>query len=393
MNIGILLAAGKNERFNGKDKLFCLINGKPVIHHSLKFLHDSKNINSILIVANKNNKKRIKALVQNVKFKKVKSVLLGGPTRYSSVVNALKKIPQNAKFLAIHNAANPLATQAELDACFEKFKTGICGIAVGRKINSTVKMLKNKAESEVDYTVPRANLREMETPQVVLAKDFIEACVKFPPPRFDYTDDLAVLEQDKKQVLVIGASGSNKKITTVQDLEMAKFISGDAARSVGIGEDSHQFEIETRAMQSAKSCLILGGIKIKNLPKLKANSDGDVIIHALCNAISSALGQGSLGTYATKRCKAGIKNSAKYLAYIMQKAVKSNKTVLHCAISIEAARPNIDKIALRMKKNLGVLLNCPEKHIGITAHSGEKLTPFGRGEAIRCQAVVLLGAL
>ena len=55
--------------------------------------------------------------------------------------------------------------------------------------------------------------------------------------------------------------------------------------------------------------LILGGIKIKNFPALEANSDGDVILHALCNAISSAIGGGSLGTYATKMCARGIKDS------------------------------------------------------------------------------------
>ncbi|MEK9133203.1 MAG: 2-C-methyl-D-erythritol 2,4-cyclodiphosphate synthase [Patescibacteria group bacterium] len=384
MNIGILLAAGKSKRFGGNDKLFCLINGKPTIYHSLRFLHDSKRINTIFIVANKNNIERIKKLIENAKFKKVKGILLGGATRYSSVINALKRIPQNAEFLVIHNAANPLAMQTELNACFEKFNPDVFGVAVGRKINSTVKVLKNETKSEVGYTIPRANLREMETPQVVRAKGFTDACQKFSPQKFDYTDDLSVLEQAGRCTAVVDASDVNRKITTKYDMETLRFLSGDFAQSVGFGEDSHRF--------GKKGSLVLGGVEVCGFPQLEANSDGDVVIHALCNAISSAFGGGSLGTYATKMCQNGIKKSTKYLAYITQEAVKLNKAVLHCAISIEAARPNIDKITPQIKEKLSGLLNCASENIGVTAHSGEKLTPFGRGEAIKCQAVVLLGS-
>jgi 2-C-methyl-D-erythritol 2,4-cyclodiphosphate synthase len=88
--------------------------------------------------------------------------------------------------------------------------------------------------------------------------------------------------------------------------------------------------------------------------------------------------------------KQGIKNSEQYLRVIQNAMDRQHKSIRNCSLSIEAARPKIDPLASRIKKNLSRLLQIPTGNIGITTHSGEKLTPFGKGEAIRCQAIVLL---
>jgi len=390
MNIGILLAAGESKRFCCKssdcscgheDKLFCDLNGKPVIYYSLKFLEESKFIDKIFVVTNKENKQLVKELVANKKFKKVEKVVRGGSTRYESVCNATKEISKikNAKFLIIHNAANPLATQKELAACFKKLTKNTSGVAVGRKIQATIKQIKGNF---VEKNIPRESLFGTETPQVVKSSDFIAAQAKFPYRKFNFTDDLAVLEYAGYRTAVCDAFAFNKKITTEEDLEVMRAITEGSPVSVGIGEDSHKF--------SNSGCLILGGIKIKNLPKLEAQSDGDIIIHALCNALSSAVSGGSLGTFATKMCKSGIKNSAKYLEKIMEEIYKRKLSIEHLAISIEAQKPAIDPLSGEIKRSLAKLLQINEENIGITATSGEELTSFGRGEAIKCHAVVLL---
>lgn len=382
MNIGILLAAGESGRFGGKEKLFEELKGESVILHSLKFLEDSKFVDEILIVASASRKSRVQKLVKDEKFKKIRKVLTGGSTRYASVCNALENVSPRANFFVIHNAANPMATQKELAMCFARMKTDIAGAGVGRKINATTKRLKKGKDWEVECTVSRENLVEMETPQVVRAKDFIDAYKKYPPARFNFTDDLAVLEAAGKRAVVVEADPSNRKITVPQDLEVMRKLSGGFF--VGIGEDSHKYSTE------GNGCLILAGVKVKEMPKLEAQSDGDVVIHALCNAISSAIGGGSLGTYATKICELGIKNSEEYLRLVLDEMGQHGLKINNCAISIEAAKPKIDKLAPAMKKTLGALLKINKNKIGITATSGEKLTPFGKGEAIKCQAVVSL---
>ncbi|MBI4994556.1 2-C-methyl-D-erythritol 2,4-cyclodiphosphate synthase [Candidatus Peregrinibacteria bacterium] len=386
MNIGLLLAAGKSKRFKG-DKLFENLYGKPVIYYSLKFLEESQFVDEIFIAANRGNKKKIEKMAQTYGFKKVKRIFLGGKTRFESATKIIPHVfPAHADYFVIHNAANPFAEEEELKRCFKALKKGISGVAVGRKIHCTIKKAKTlswDAPIEVEKTIPRQNLWEVETPQVVRARDFLHACKKINAQKFDYTDDLSILEAAGMKTIIVDASHCNRKITRPEDIH------GEFA--VGVGEDSHRFKIQNPKSKFQK--LILGRIKIKNLPALEAESDGDVVLHALCNAISSAIGGGSLGTYATKMRVRGIRDSKKYLEVVLKKAAAKNFSVNQCAISIEAAKPKIDPLALKIKKSLSKLLKIPVEKIGITATSGEKLTPFGRGEAIKCQAVVLLSNL
>jgi 2-C-methyl-D-erythritol 2,4-cyclodiphosphate synthase len=155
---------------------------------------------------------------------------------------------------------------------------------------------------------------------------------------------------------------------------------------VGIGQDSHPFEkVENKP-------LILGGIKISDGGGLHGNSDGDVIIHSLCNALSSAIGGDSLGTWSDDMClKQGIKDSAKFLEYIFNIIKNKNYILENISISVEAKKPylNIDLIK-KIKENLAKLLNITSDQVGITFTTGEELTAFGRGEAIQAFTIVSL---
>lgn len=384
MNIAFLLAAGKSRRFGG-DKLFAFLEDKPVIWHSLKFLHDSQYVDAIFIAVHKGNKKKIEEFVQDEKFKKVKKIILGGKTRFKSIKNCLISVaPYRStallptSYFIFHNAANPFATDDELRRCIKYLKGKTVGVGVGRPVSSTIK---NAPGGRVQKTLPRKNLWEMETPQVVFAQKFLEAVKR--SFASDFTDDLAVLEAAGMETRLILAAPRNRKITIREDLP--------TNYAVGIGEDSHGFEKKVKSQKlKARKDLILGGIKVKGMPALKADSNGDIILHALCNAIAGALGKGSLGIYATRMAKRGIKDSKKYLQVIQNAMERQHKSIHHCSIAIEAAQPKIDPLAPRIKKNLSKLLRIPGKNIGITATSGEKLTPFGRGEGIRCLAEVLV---
>ena len=80
---------------------------------------------------------------------------------------------------------------------------------------------------------------------------------------------------------------------------------------VGIGVDSHRFS-------KSKRPLVLGGVEIAKAGGLSGKSDADVILHSLCNAVSSAIGGDSLSTWSDEMCKEGITDSQKYLAHIFE---------------------------------------------------------------------------
>ena len=86
---------------------------------------------------------------------------------------------------------------------------------------------------------------------------------------------------------------------------------------VGLGQDSHRIKLKAQSLKLKASRL--GGIEIKNL-EIIANSDGDVILHALGNALSSAIGGDSLGTWADEMClQQGITDSQEFVKAIMKK--------------------------------------------------------------------------
>src|SRR3990167_2083463 len=146
---------------------------------------------------------------------------------------------------------------------------------------------------------------------------------------------------------------------------------------IGIGQDSHKFSMNKRP-------LFLGGIKLSESGGFEANSDGDVILHSLCNALSSAIGGYSIGTWSEEMyLKKGIKDSKKYLEVIFKKIQILKYNIGNISFSIEAKKPKISIIETnKMKKCLSELLKVQSNCIGITFTSGEKLTDFGKGIGI-----------
>lgn len=154
---------------------------------------------------------------------------------------------------------------------------------------------------------------------------------------------------------------------------------------IGLGQDSHSFD-------KNKKPLVLAGVKVSESGGLEGNSDGDVILHSLANALSSALGGDSLGTWADEMClKQGIKDSRQYLAHILNKVKEKNYQVNNVSISIEAKKPYLElKTLKQMKKILAEILKINLEKIGITLTSGKNLTAFGKGKGIQALSTISL---
>ncbi|HHW93981.1 MAG TPA: 2-C-methyl-D-erythritol 2,4-cyclodiphosphate synthase [Clostridiaceae bacterium] len=148
-----------------------------------------------------------------------------------------------------------------------------------------------------------------------------------------------------------------------------------------IGQDSHRFmsEEETKATGIA---LKLGGLTIPGYPALEGNSDADVVLHALTNAISGLTGVRILGAVADELVKYGITDSSVYVERALK--VLCGMRLVHLSFSIEAKRPHLASFIEPMREHIANLTGLSVDHVAITATSGEELTAFGRGEAIQC---------
>ncbi|MDR2729243.1 MAG: 2-C-methyl-D-erythritol 2,4-cyclodiphosphate synthase [Chitinispirillales bacterium] len=152
-----------------------------------------------------------------------------------------------------------------------------------------------------------------------------------------------------------------------------------------IGQDSHRFEPE-----GSQKPLTLGGVVIPNALGLSGNSDADVILHAVTNAVSGITGVNILGKISDGLClNNGITDSRVYL----QKALETlgDWKITHLSISVEAKKPHLSKHIPLIKESLSSLLSLSENSVGLTATTGEGLTGFGRGEGI--QALVIVSAV
>ncbi len=147
----------------------------------------------------------------------------------------------------------------------------------------------------------------------------------------------------------------------------------------GLGQDSHAFDTVNKS-------LILGGVKFDHPQGLLGNSDADVILHSLTNAISSITGKNILGAKADKLCQQGITNSAEYLKLALNDL--NDWQIEHVAISIECLVPKISPKIEALKTNIAKLMNTKTDNIGITATTGEGLSAFGRGEGIQVLSII-----
>lgn len=154
---------------------------------------------------------------------------------------------------------------------------------------------------------------------------------------------------------------------------------------VGIGQDSHRFDFENRSKK-----FILGGVVFEGVTPMAGNSDADVLLHAVANAISGITCVNILGKIADNMCLVrGITDSAEYVKEALKYLV--DVKIVHISISIECSYPKITPKIPEMRKVISRLLSIPENSVGITATSGEGLTEFGRSKGVQvlCIATAL----
>jgi len=148
----------------------------------------------------------------------------------------------------------------------------------------------------------------------------------------------------------------------------------------GIGQDSHAFE------EVSGKPLILAGIKLDHPIGLKGNSDADVVLHSITNAVSSITGKNILGSVADQLCQEGVTDSSNYLKLALDDL--GDWKISHIAIAIECLNPIISPQIDSMKKNIAKLCHIDKTDVGITATTGEGLTAFGKGEGIQAITII-----
>tara|TARA_Y100000588_G_C13554464_1_gene627656 strand:- start:92 stop:571 length:480 start_codon:yes stop_codon:yes gene_type:complete len=152
---------------------------------------------------------------------------------------------------------------------------------------------------------------------------------------------------------------------------------------IGHGYDAHRFGDGDR--------IVLGGVAIEHDRGLEAHSDGDVLIHALCDALIGAAALGDIGTLFPDDDDdyAGV-DSRELLREVVARLVEMGLRVGNVDMTVIAQRPRLRPHIEAMRANLAADLELAPERVGLKATTTEKMGFTGRQEGIAAHAVALL---
>jgi 2-C-methyl-D-erythritol 4-phosphate cytidylyltransferase len=213
----IIVAAGESKRMGGIDKITASLGGQPLLLRATRPFQECPLVQQIVVVVSGDNEQRCRLLVTGEEWSKVTDVCLGGRRRQDSVAAGLKRL-RDCDWVVIHDGARPLVTVELIERGLEAAReTGSAVAAV--PVTDTIKVV---GDGEiVRETLPRQNLRSVQTPQVfrfdIIKKSYEQA-------GNDVTDDAMLVERLGYKVKLYPGSYDNIKVTTPDDLALAEML-------------------------------------------------------------------------------------------------------------------------------------------------------------------------
>ena len=372
----IICAAGKGERAGfDKNKLLTPIFGEPALYCTLKKF-DIPEIDEVVITSSERDFNEICALSKPFGFK----VVIGGKTRTQSVKAALENV--TGDIVLIHDGARPFVSRELILKCIESaliYGSGVCALPA----TDTTVCAENGCITE---TLDRSSLFLVQTPQAFTTEAIKRAYGMAGEQTF--TDDSAVYGKYIGCPKIVEGERENIKLTYREDFVNLPLPALPAGRSsvgtrVGFGVDTHVF--------GEGNFVTLAGVKIDCDKKLIAHSDGDVIIHAVMDALLSAAGLKDIGHYFpdTDDSFKGA-DSAKLLKKVIELVKGEGFTPVNLSVSVQAEKPRLAKHIDKMIENLSALTGIDKSNIAIAAGTCEGLGFVGEGLGITAYAVCLV---
>ncbi|MBQ9784627.1 MAG: 2-C-methyl-D-erythritol 4-phosphate cytidylyltransferase [Clostridia bacterium] len=217
----VILAAGSSTRMGKLNKQLYSINGKPVLAHTLIAYQKSPLIREIVVVTRPEDFEEVYQMRKQYGITKLKHLVCGGATRQESAKKGVAVLGEEIQFVAIADGARCLTTPAQINkVCLTAYRTNAACAA--HLVSDTVK--RATALGNVTETIDRTGLWQVQTPQVFHTALYQAALVKAEDDGFKVTDDATLIEHLGYRVRLVECGRANIKITTPDDLPLAKAI-------------------------------------------------------------------------------------------------------------------------------------------------------------------------
>ena len=375
----VVVAAGASRRMGGIDKLTAIVAGRPLLALSTSAMAASPLVDRVVLVVAPD---RVAEVASADWLPPGTSVVAGGDTRQASVaagVRHLERVDPDGgdRPVLVHDGARPLASVALVEAIAEAVSRHGAAIPV----LPVAETLKRVDGGRVLETVDRAGLASAQTPQGARRRLLLEAWDRLPPdgpPSF--TDEAALLEACTITVHAIPGEPTNLKVTLPDDLTRVEELLAAGAPRVGFGHDSHPF--------GPGSPLRLGGIAIDGAPALAGHSDGDVVLHAVADALLGAAGQGDLGRLfpSDERTPRAI-DSGVLLREVVARLAAAGLRPASLDVTIIGARPRLGSRLDAMRATIAGALGLDAALVNVKASTGNLAGDEGAGRTISARAV------
>ena len=360
-NYFVILAAGKSARFHNKvPKQFYYYKNKEIVDHSVEKSLKSKLFKKIIIVTNNIN------YFKKKKYSKLIKIIKGGKERSDSSLIALRYIKKyKPKNVLIHDAARPNFSIKLLENLMLNLKKNKAVVP----IISSKDSIKYKIKNQI-FNLNRNNSLLTQTPQAFRFKELYNLAIN---EKNKISDEATLFINNNHKIKFVPGENGNYKITFLNDIETTRTY-------FGIGFDIHKL------VKNKK--LYLGGVKVPFHSGLEGHSDGDVILHAIIDAILGAIRKRDIGTYFPNTKKFKNIRSPKMLKPIIDNLYKSNFLINNIDINLICEQPKVSKYRNKIINSISKLTTLKKDQINLKGKTVEKLGLIGKEKAIACEVIV-----
>jgi 2-C-methyl-D-erythritol 4-phosphate cytidylyltransferase/2-C-methyl-D-erythritol 2,4-cyclodiphosphate synthase len=377
----IIAAAGAGRRLGaGLPNQLLEIDGRSLLERSVEAFLSHPRVSDVVVALPAGLADAPPAWLSRVR------VVAGGARRQDSVANAFDVLAGHADIVLVHDAARPFVSHDLISRAIDAAAEHGAAIAA-IPASDTVKRVSDGDRSRIVETVPRDQIYLAQTPQA-FRRDVLRDAVDLGRSGVEATDEAALAERAGHAVRIVAGDASNMKITTPADLESARLRVRDRPTAVpvqyvGTGYDLHRL-VEGRP-------LLLGGVTVPFDRGPLGHSDGDVVCHAVTDAVLGAACLGDIGRHFSDtdpRWKGA--SSIDLLQRAAAMIAEGGFEVVNVDVIVILERPKIASYRDAIRAGVADALSIPFERVSVKGKTNEGVDAVGRGEAIAAHAVALL---
>lgn len=374
----IIVAAGRGERLGGSvPKQLLDLGGRSMLRRSVEIFDAHHQVERIVVVLPPELIESGSTLVGRTNRECV--VVAGGLRRQDSVGNGLKALPDSAGVVLIHDAARPFADAALIDRVIEGTSRAGAAVPAVQARDTVKRVVPGKAV--VGETIARENVWLAQTPQGFI-RDVLEQAVAMGQAGVDATDEAMLAERMGVPVEVVAGDERNVKITTSDDLAAARRRLNGVMR-VGTGYDLHRL-VEGRP-------LVLAGVVLPFDKGPLGHSDGDVVCHALTDALLGAASAGDIGQHFSNtdprwKDAPGLDLLGRAVKIIAERGWRP----LNVDVTVVLERPKVAPHLQAIRGAIAGVLGLTIDDVSVKGKTNEGVDAVGAGDAIAAHAVAML---